>query len=446
MSTFRESEDLRVSISGIRGIVGRSFTDERVGDFAASFALLVKGGKILVAQDTRPTGRHFRSVIIRTLRENGASVVDIGVCPTPTVLLNVRSLKARGGIIVTASHNPAEWNGLKFVGSDGQFLDEGNLKTLIHLRSRKASFRKHRRKNFLLRDHAAVARHVLHLLRHLDVQRIRSRRFRVAIDPCNGTGAGTTSRFLQKLGCQIFAMNNIPNGRFAHPPEPTKEHLVDLARYVREKNADIGFAQDPDADRLTIVTEKGVALNGEYTLALAVAHILSRKKTPVVVNLSTSRMIEDIVRKKRMRIYYSKIGERHVVEKMQKVKAAIGGEGNGGVIYPTMNAARDSFVGIGLILELLAHSQNPLSEIIEEFPRYEMLQQKLILSKERMKRLLEVLPKRFEGGRINRLDGVRIDLKEGWIHVRPSNTEPIIRLIAEASSRETAQNLLKRVG
>ena len=445
MSHFKEPEDLRVSISGIRGIVGRSFTDDLVADFTASFALLVKRGKVLVAQDTRPTGRHFRDVIIRTLHENGASIVDIGVCPTPTVLLNVRSLKACGGIIVTASHNPAEWNGLKFVGADGQFLNERDLETLIRLHSRRMPFQKNRQKKLLSKDHSAVTRHLLHLLLRLDVKKIRSRRFRVAIDPCNGTGAGTTSRFLQKLGCRIFAMNNVPNGRFAHPPEPTREHLTGLARYVREKNADIGFAQDPDADRLTIVTEKGEALNGEYTLALAVAHILSRKRTPVVVNLSTSRMIEEIVRCKGMKIYYSKIGERHVVEKMQKVKAAIGGEGNGGVIYPTMNAARDSFVGIGLILELLAHSQKPLSELIEELPRYEMLQEKRALSKERAKRLLNTLPKRFKGGRINRTDGIRVDLEEGWVHVRPSNTEPVIRLIAEASSKKIAKKLLTRV-
>ena len=443
MSSSKKPEDLRISISGVRGVVGHSFTDKRVSDFTASFASLMKRGKILVAQDTRPTGRRFRSIIIRRLRECGCSVVDIGVSPTPTVLLNVRALRASGAIVVTASHNPAGWNGLKFVGPDGQFLNEPQMKRLIGMRPLSFSQRLERQ-GPLREDRSAVARHLSEVLRHLDVQKIRSRHFRVAIDPCNGTGAVATSRFLKALGCQVLAINNVPNGHFAHPPEPTREHLGHLSRYVRQTKADIGFAQDPDADRLTVVTEKGEALNGEYTLALAVAHILSKRKTPVVVNLSTSRMIEDIVREKRMKIYYSKIGERHVVEKMQKVKAAIGGEGNGGVIYPTINAARDSFVGIGLILEFLAHSGKSLSRALEAFPRYTMLQQKLTLPKKRVNRLLKALPGRFQRGRMNRLDGVRIDLKEGWIHVRPSNTEPVVRFIAEASSKEIAKRLLSR--
>lgn len=445
MSPFKEPEDLRISISGVRGIVGRSFTDALVTSFAQAFTHFVSAGKVLVAQDTRPTGSHFRNLIIRKLRQAGVSVIDIGVAPTPTMLLMVRHLKARGGIIVTASHNPAGWNGLKFVGSDGQFLDTRQMERLIRLRSQKRSSSQTHRKGSFRRDDSALTRYLSHILRHLDLPKIRSCHFRVAIDPCNGTGAVATRRFLERLGCKVFAMNNVPNGRFAHPPEPTKEHLSDLARFVCQKKADIGFAQDPDADRLTIVTDRGKPLNGEYTLVLAVQHILSRKKTAVVVNLSTSRMIESIVRRKGMKIYYSKIGERHVVEKMRKLKASIGGEGNGGVIYPAINAARDSFVGMGLILESLARSPKPLSAIIRGLPRYEMIQKKLTLSKARTEALLLSLPKRFKGGKVNRLDGIRIDTQEGWIHARPSNTEPVLRLIAEASSRQKAQQLLDRL-
>ncbi len=445
MAPFKEPEDLRISISGVRGIVGRSFTDALVSHFARAFALLIQRGKILVAQDTRPTGSHFRTLIIRELRKSGASVINIGVAPTPMVLFMVRHLKARGGIIVTASHNPAGWNGLKFVGPDGQFLDTSQMGKLKRISSRNRPSPQARRKGALRHERSLIARYLSHILRHLDLPKIRSRHFRVAIDPCNGTGAVATRTFLRKLGCKVFAMNNIPNGRFAHPPEPTKEHLGQLARVVCAKKADVGFAQDPDADRLTIVTDRGEPLNGEYTLVLAVQHILSRKKTAVVVNLSTSRMIESIVCRKGMKIYYSKIGERHVVEKMRKLKASIGGEGNGGVIYPAINAARDSFVGMGLILESLARFPKPLSAIIRELPRYEMIQKKLTLSKARTEALLKSLPKRFKGGKVNRLDGIRIDTQEGWIHARPSNTEPILRLIAEASSRQKAQQLLDRL-
>lgn len=440
------SSGLKISVSGVRGIVGRSLTEELITDFTTAFFRLVNGKKVLVAQDTRPSGYRFRRIILQTLRTLGCPVVDLGICPTPTALFMVRILKARGGIMITASHNPSGWNGLKFIGKDGQFLDEKEMQHLLRLRSPKSFSLKHRRKKgSFLRDQTALSSHRAHLLRHLNVRKIRSRHFRVAMDPCNGTGAVASAAFLKKLGCRVAAINDKPTGHFVHPPEPREENLTQLSRSVRRFRADIGFAQDPDADRLAIVTEKGKPLSGEYTLALAVQWILSRKKTPVVVNLSTSRMIRTLAQKRGVKLYYSKIGERHVVEKMRRVKAAIGGEGNGGVIYPKMNPARDSFVGMGLVLEYLASSRKSLSQLIDTLPRYTMLQRKLSLSPARTRYLLKTLPRHFPKGRINRLDGVRIDLKEGWVHVRPSNTEPIVRLIAEAPTRLAAERLLRRV-
>ncbi len=434
---------LRVSISGIRGIVGTSFTDTLVGEFASAFARLVRCGKVLVAQDTRPSGRHFRRIVIRRLREMGSPVLDIGICPTPTVLMSVRSLRTRGAVIVTASHNPSGWNGLKFVGSDGQFLDQKQMDKLVRLRLQK-KFPKSRRKGTLTRNPSAVSDHLKQILRHLDVATIRRRRFRIAIDPCNGTGAVATERFLKSLGCRVFVINGRPDGRFTHPPEPTPAHLEQLSRLVKRKKADIGFAQDPDADRLGIVTDKGEPLSGEYTLALAIQRILSQRKTPIVVNLSTSRMVGDLAGRFGRKVYYTKIGEHHVVQKIKKINAAIGGEGNGGVIYPKINPARDSFVGIGLILELLSHIHRPVSALVQALPRYVMIQRKLSLSQDGAGILLKRLAKRLPGGRITRLDGVRIDLKEGWIHARPSNTEPILRLIAEAPTKREAERLLRR--
>ncbi|MBI4435802.1 MAG: phosphoglucosamine mutase [Candidatus Omnitrophica bacterium] len=436
-------ETLQISISGIRGIVGRTLTDERVCDFAKAFALFSKRGKMVVAQDTRPSGHRFRRKIIQGLREIGCSVVDIGVSPTPTVLFMVRFLHARGGVVVTASHNPSKWNGLKFVGEDGQFLDQKKMDSFLRIGSSRF-FPASRRRGPRVRNRSALARHIQQVLRHLNVQKIRSCRFRVAIDPCNGTGAVVTAPFLRRLGCRVTAINNRPNGRFAHPPEPREENLQQLSRCVKKSGAQIGFAQDPDADRLAIVTEKGTPLSGEYTLALAVQHILSRRRSPVVINLSTSRMVEEVARQKGVKVYRSKIGERHVVEKMRKVKAAIGGEGNGGVIYPTINPARDSLVGMGLILESLSERNRPLSELVEALPHYEMVQKKLTLSKARSRALLKALPKRFKGGKVNRLDGIRIDFKDRWIHARPSNTEPVLRLIAEAPTKQGAVRLLQQ--
>jgi len=444
MTAYTSSKDLRVSISGVRGIVERSFTNRLVRDFAVAFSRVVKGRRILIAQDTRPTGGRFRRVAIEGLREAGCDVIDIGTVPTPTVLFMVRRLRAKGGMIITASHNPKEWNGLKFVGRDGQFLDQKAMNTLIRFASQEIEMPQERRGR-LSRDRTAMQRHLQQVLRHLDVPLIRKRKFHVAIDPCNGTGGVGTRAFLRKLGCRVSVINGNPDGRFAHAPEPTEENLKQLSRWVKKTRADLGFAQDPDADRLAIVTEKGVPLSGEYTLALAVQYVLSQKKTPVVVNLSTSRMIQTLAEKQGVPLFYSKIGERHVVERMRVVKAAIGGEGNGGVIYPAINAARDSFVGMGLILEALAHAQRPLSRLVAGLPQYEMQKKKFTLSKKSSERLLRLLLKRGKAGRISRLDGVRVDLREGWIHARPSNTEPIVRLIVEAPSKKETQKLLNLI-
>ncbi len=439
-----ENAPLKISISGIRGIVGKTLTEAVVRDFAEAFATVSKKGKILVAQDTRPSGKRFRRLAAEALRGKGRTVVDLGITPTPTVLLNVRLLRAAGGMVLTASHNPSEWNGLKFVGADGQFLDTGAMKRLVRTWSER-SFLGRAKRGTISQNRSGLSRHVRAILRGVNVRKIRAARFHVAIDPCNGTGAVVTEPFLKALGCRVTAINNRPDGRCAHPPEPTPAHLSQLASLVKKKGAQIGFAQDPDGDRLAVVSDQGIPLSGEYTLALAVDHILSKKRSPIVINLSTSRMIEDLARQRKVKVYRSKIGERYVIEKMRKVKAGIGGEGNGGVIYPAINPARDSLVGIALILESLAESGKTVSELISRFSHYEMMQEKLTLSKEKMDALLAKLPTLFKGGKVTRLDGVRIDLPRGWIHARPSNTEPIVRLIAEAPSQKEAKSLLDTV-
>ena len=255
--------------------------------------------------------------------------------------------------MLTASHNPSEWNGLKFVGSDGQFLDEEKMKRLLQLIKTETSLRRQPGGGSRSRHRTILERYQQALLSFVDRGAIRRRRFHVAIDPCNGTGAVVTSSFLKELGCRVEVVNGKADGHFAHPPEPTPSHLGQLSRLVKKTGAEVGFAQDPDADRLALVTEEGTALSGEYTVALAVQEVLSKRKGPVVVNLSTSKMVEDLASRAGVSFYRTRIGERHVVEKMLRVQASIGGEGNGGVIYPRMNPARDSLVGIVLILQNL---------------------------------------------------------------------------------------------
>ena len=441
MSLESFPSDLKISLSGVRGIVDRSFTPELVRRFGQAFGQLVKGGKVLLARDTRPTGVSYLDLLSEILVRAGCEVIEIGICPTPTLLWAVRHLRAAGGIMLTASHNPSEWNGLKFVDADGQFLGEARMRRLLRFteqeqisRGRRGSHRQNR---------TVLCRYMEAILAHVDRGAIRRRRFKVAIDPCNGAGAVLTPAFLEALGCRIHAINKQPDGRFAHPPEPIPAHLTQLSRLVRNKRADIGFAQDPDADRLALVTEEGTPLSGEYTLALAVQEVLARKRGPVVVNLSTSRMVEELAGRAKVPFYRTRIGERHVVEKMMRVRAVIGGEGNGGVIYPEINPARDSFVGIALLLQSLSSGAR-LSRRLKFLPASVMLQERLLLKRlPSLKKVGELLKRRYPEGRLDRQDGIRLEIRSGWVHIRPSNTEPLVRVVAEDRTEQGAKRFIQ---
>lgn len=437
--------DLKVSVSGVRGIVGRSFTPELVRRFAQTFTGFLEGKKVLLARDSRPTGSFYLDLLAKQLTSAGYQVIELGICPTPVLLWSVRFLRADGGIMLTASHNPSEWNGLKFVGADGQFLDEEKMDR-IHQQVLSGKFSHPRSLRGFRKKNPTVLRYYLNTLLHsIDQAAIRRRRFHVAIDPCNGAGAVLTPLFLKKLGCRVETINGKANGRFAHPPEPTPSHLSRLSRLVKKTGAHIGFAQDPDADRLAVVTEEGVALNGEYTLALAVQEVLSHERGPVVVNLSTSNMTQELAFRAGVSFSRTRIGERHVVERMMKVGAVVGGEGNGGVIYPRINPARDSFVGMALLLQHLASGAR-LSQWLRSLPSYVMLQEKLPLRKLfSLQKLGRRLRQRYPKGRFDWQDGVRLQLAGGWIHVRPSNTEPLVRVVVEDKTEEKARGLLKEV-
>lgn len=440
---------LKVSVSGVRGIVGESLTPKVAMEFGLAFGALVRGARVIVGRDTRTTGKMMRNALSCGLVSSGCEIVDCGICPTPTVLLAARRLRIHG-IIITASHNPAEWNGLKFVNRNGTFLTKRQMRSLHNL---------YKEKKFnvvtdcedvneaTVKFDEAIRWHTAAVIKHINKNLIRKRGFKVACDFCNGTGAVITKGFLERLGCKVYAINDKPDGRFAHNPEPTSKNLKGLSRLVRQKKADLGLAQDPDADRLALCDEKGVLAGEENTLSLAVKAVLRKKKGRVVVNASTSRSIDKITEKFDSTLFRTQVGEINVVEKMRKTGALIGGEGNGGVIYPKINLCRDSLVGIGLILEYMAESGKSLSELIGAITQYKMVKGKIRCLPEEAQLVTGRLKEEFSDRELDLVDGVKIIWPEGWVHVRPSNTEPIVRIIAEARTTLQAKklyNLLKR--
>jgi len=448
-----------ISVSGVRGIVGEVFIEDLVRRWAAAFARKIGGSqvrlgdsRIVVGRDTRPSGQWALELAIKTLEENGVGPIIIGVASTPTAQLAVTHWSAQGAMLITASHNPSQWNGLKFLGADGVFLSGEEMKELTQQAySEEVYERVTGCKN--KKDPVAGQRHLENILIKLPInlKQIRSRRLKVVLDPVNGAGALVLPRLLELLNCQLTVINGEPNGQFAHPPEPTPANLTQLCDKVREMGADIGLAVDPDADRLALVNEKGEAISEEYTPTLATLALLENNQLPitnyqkkVVVNLSTSRMVEDVAARFGVEVLRSAVGERYVVDLMRQSRAIIGGEGNGGVIYPTSHYGRDSLVATTFILDLLARRPEPLSVIIAALPQYVMRKEKFPRSGAwQQERIHYALTKFFPGASINTTDGIRVDLPYGWVQLRPSNTEPVVRLIGEARNEIKLNELLQ---
>ncbi len=440
--------DLKVSISGVRGIWGESLTHEVLFKYLnafANFLLKRRAKKILIGRDGRITGGLILNLANYIFNSYGIDVYDCGISPTPTVLFSVKKIGFDGGLIITASHNPEEWNALKFVSNKGIFLTESELKELSSYLDNefKPSNYKEVGKYILSKD--ISLKHISSILRHIDFESIRQRKFKVVLDPVNSAGSFITPRLLEDFGCKVITVNEEVTGFFNRKPEPTPENLKHLKNIVLNKKADIGFAQDPDADRLVVIDEKGNVLNEEFTLALCVKHLLSKNPGNVVINLSTSMMSEVIASQYNCKCYRTKVGEANVVEGIIKYKAVIGGEGNGGVIYPLINLARDSLVGISIILEMLAINNTTISYEAFRLPHFIMKKDKLSLSKnwKEIKELVyNYLSKNFIN--INEEDGLRAELKDnnkGWIHIRPSNTEPILRIIGESDNEDLLEKI-----
>jgi phosphomannomutase len=441
---------LMKSVSGIRGIVGDSLTPEVIHCVGVAMARYTKRGTVVIGRDTRPTGTAIASGIQSTLLMAGCNVVDIGVVPTPTVQLMVEELRADGGIVISASHNPVQWNAFKLISGSGTFLGPGEIKRFFTYMEQPFSFARWDGFGMLSSNNDAEQVHIERVLRVVDRDLIRKREFTVVLDSVNGAGSMITPRLLSELGCRVIPVHCEPDGIFPRGAEPLPENLSDLSHQVQRYRADIGFAQDPDADRLAVVNEEGRPVGEEYTIAMVAEHLLSKEQGPVVINLSTTKVVDDIARRHGVPLIRSRVGEINVVEEMLKRGARIGGEGNGGVISPEVHYGRDSLAGIVYILEMMAQRKKTVSEIIGDLPSYVMKKGKVSYDPARFDRkVLARIKKKHQGEKITETDGLRIEFrkntefKSGWVHLRPSNTEPIFRIIAEGTDEAQARAIFR---
>ena len=438
---------LMVSISGLRGEVGSTLTPEIIVRYTQAFAKFVKDGKVVLGRDSRVSGPFIADLVRGTLVASGCQVIDIDIVPTPTVQLEVEHHQAAGGIAITASHNPIQWNGLKFMGSDGRFLPPAQAQQVYQMADRnESSLQGWENLGSVIFDDQAIERHIEKVLNisFLDVEAIRKRKFKVAVDTVNGAGGRIIPQLLEALGCEVIAINQEPNGRFAHTPEPLPENLIQLSEAVRQHGADVGFAVDPDVDRCAIVDNEGQPIGEEYTLAIATKLVFSKQLGRMVVNMSTSRASEDIARYYNCMFVRSKVGESNVAEKMKEIDAIIGGEGNGGVILPEVHLGRDAPVAVALTLQALLEHGGTMKELKASLPQYEMVKKKVSIEGMDPDQILQQMADKYKDQQINTLDGLKIDFEDSWVHLRKSNTEPIVRVIAEAPTLEQAEELADR--
>jgi phosphomannomutase len=459
--TFEPHTDIRnfmpliVSISGIRGVIGESLTPESIVRYAGAFGRYCRKANgaspsVILGRDGRVTGSLVAPLVSSALIARGVHVRDIGICPTPTVQIAVERGEADGGIAVTASHNPMQWNGLKFMASTGMFLDGDENRELRRIADEPPGpYASWDTLGKSTNEDEWLARHIDAVLDLdlMDVESIRRRRFRVVLDCVNAAGGMIVPRLLERLGCDVIPLNCDVSGVFAHTPEPIPENLTGLASRVSAEKADIGIAVDPDVDRLVLITERGDPYSEEYTIASAVEFVLGRRggkrsgaPARVVVNLSTTRAVDDIARAHGAEVIRTPVGEINVAKRMKETGAAIGGEGSGGVILPDVHLGRDAIVGIGLLLQLLADSGKTLSALKAGLPSYQIAKGKIELGSVSPDEVLaHIMKAHARDGRINTDDGLKIDFDDYWVHLRKSNTEPIVRIIAEAHTMDQAR-------
>lgn len=441
---------LMISVSGIRGIFGTHLTPANLVNFTAAYGTWLGGGTVVVGRDSRVTGQICEDIVCATLQSTGCDVIKLGIVPTPTVAMGVLTHKAAGGIILTASHNPAQWNALKLLNSKSEFLDaDEGAEVLKIAETGKISWKMYNQIGSISEDPDSISRHIKEILKLpvINADIIRKAGFKVAVDAVNGAGSHALPQLLRELGAEVHTIHCEPNGIFPHNPEPLPEHLTEICDFVKKTGADLGVVTDPDGDRLALVDENGNLFGEEYTQAAAFDFVLSKTPGDTATNLSSSRVCDDISARYGKACHRSAVGEINVVKKMQEKGAIIGGEGNGGVIYPELHPGRDALVGTAMILQLLAEKKMKAGEYRASLPNYEMSKQKIQLDELGMDAdtLLGNVAETFKDRNPNTLDGVKIDFDEGWVHFRKSNTEPIVRVYSEAKTVSEAKNLADKV-
>ncbi len=433
-----------ISVSGLRGIVGESLTPLVAIRYACALATSLPPGPIVMTRDGRATGPMLAWAVRSALEAMGRTVLDADVAATPTTGVLIRARQAAGGIQISASHNPPAYNGLKLFSAAGRVIPaaEGAV-VMDSYRTADFAWVTHEQLGATQSETDPHAEHLQLVLQTVDVERIRKRNFRVLLDANHGAGALLGARLLEALGCETILLGAAPTGQFAHVPEPTAENLQSVLKQVVTHQADVGFCQDPDADRLAVIDAAGRYLGEEYTLAICVDHQLRRQPGPLVTNCSTSVMTERLAKKYGVPFFRSAVGEANVVDVMLAQDAVLGGEGNGGVIDPRVGWVRDSFVGMAQVLDAMAARERTAAQLADELPRLEIEKTKIELPGERVPAGLDALENHFASATADRLDGLRLDWPDGWLLVRPSNTEPIVRAIAEAETRQRAVALCR---
>ena len=439
------------SVSGLRGVVGDGLDPAVVVEFAAAYAAGSGTRSIVVGHDGRPTAPVFVQAVLAGVTATGRDVLLVGPASTPTIGFVVRERSERGeptgGIQISASHNPPEYNGLKFFQPRGMVLSPAQGRAVLErLEQRAFGWAPWNALGQVHDGKGAEQPHLQRVAGVVDRPKIRQRKFKVVLDSCHGAGGRGGRDLLEDLGCAALVLNGEPDGRYDHPLEPTAANLTTLAAIIPAVGADIGFAQDPDADRLAIIDETGRYIGEELTLALAVQRRLSQAHGPVVLNLSTSRVAEAVARRLGSQVHRTPVGEIHVVERMEAESAILGGEGNGGVIDPRVGFVRDSFVGMALVLDLMAETGEPLSRLVDALPKFTMVKDKYLLGTTPVAEVFDRIAAAHADAQADRRDGLRLDWPDGWAHVRASNTEPIVRVIAEAANAETARTLADSLG
>ena len=455
-------EALMIGVSGLRGTIGGTLTPQIAMRMAAAFAVWLKRGgspkngkhfRVVIGRDGRPSGPFVRDAVMSALHASGIEAIDLDIVTTPGVAMMVKHAEADAGMVITASHNPIQWNGIKMLNRDSVAPPPADVKVIKQLYEEQAT--DYVRVEKLIPPSRNGDTHALHtkvILSYIDVLGVSSKRFKVVLDSVNGAGCVATNTLLSKLGCNIVHINNTPNGQFPHEPEPTEANLTQLADEVKRQKAAVGFAQDPDADRLALIDENGRYIGEEYSLALVAQWLLSKRPGVAVTNLSTSRMLDDVAAKTGSRVIRTPVGEANVVDTMIREKAIAGGEGNGGVIDLRVVPGRDSLVGMAYVLQLMAATGKSLSQLVDEMPKYQIVKTKFECRREDADRAVAALKEAFASEKVDTQDGLRIDWADSWVHARASNTEPIMRIIAEAPDRATAeariaavQEVVKRV-